>query len=183
MKCSNVQKRIVEFEDRELPVKIAQHLEHCSTCKHAYEQSLHLRKLLSLKRYEKPSAEADERLTLSIHRTIQEHLDPHPEETGISAWEWLTLEPLPALRYAAAALLIAIVGIHLFMMPTLQTDENLTASISPDLPSTGTPSVNHNASYHSDLYASLGNLPAMTNGQSRDIQYGPLRSTIADYEY
>jgi len=183
MKCSNVQKRIVEFEDRELPADIARHLKHCSTCKHEYERSFHLRGLLSLKQYESPSAETEERLSLSIHRAVQEHFDPHPEETGISAWEWLTLEPLPALRYAAAALLIAIVGIHLFIMPTLQPGEDFT--LSPEVQPVGNSSAqaSRTPTYHPDMYAELGNSPIMTNGRSRDIQYGPRRSVVVDYEY
>ena len=103
MKCTKIQRIILERDPAELSVEVTSHLEACPDCGRHYRRGCMCRDLVGLKRYERPSdlrreaclAELHDRLTALHHQT-----DP-------GGWELH-----PAFRYGIAAAILVMAGAH-----------------------------------------------------------------------
>lgn len=75
----------------------------------AWAQSNRVASLLSLKRYELPEADAEQRCRSAVIRQLR---SVPATETG-GRWGWLWIDATPAMRVALAALFVAMIGLHI----------------------------------------------------------------------
>lgn len=176
MNCARFRKDLIRFEDSELPPDFTRHLEGCSACRKHVGQVQALRKLISLKQYERPSVGFEERLVAAVHRRI-EHPEVGPEPGRV--WEVLTGWPLPAFRYALAAVFAVLVGVHLFSIPALSPLPPIVAENRPPSPA---PRVAPFPFAPAPAPAAVPIALASTGGPDR-IEYGPLPSSLVDFEF
>lgn len=182
MNCARVRQEMLRYEDIELPPDLVRHIEGCPDCRRHAEQVKALRQLLALKNYERPSPRFEERLIAGVRRRIE-----HPDEDRAlapgMAWSWPRAArdwPIPAFRYALAAVFALLVGVHLLSIPTLAPLAPVVAENRPAvpvaptfrsvLPPPGLPPVR------------IPIAVASTGGAGR-IEYGPGASSLVNFDY
>jgi hypothetical protein len=181
MKCSNIQKLLIEFENRELTPELQSHVHGCPECRKHIEQMDFVRQMIALKRYEKPAPGVEARCMAGIRRRIEQ-----PDE-GLAAawsglWEVLTGPPLPMFRYATAAAFAVLLLIHVLSLSQLPAVSPL-ASVVPAPPvvqaRVAPPTVNF-------LRPAMEARPLLvldmaSNQGPAHIDYGPVPSTLVSY--
>jgi len=186
MRCSRALRLLMKYEDGNPPSEVMAHLAKCSSCKEQYEKSLLVQKLISLKKYEQPSAASNERRATAIRREIvQASEDPHPREAIGNVWELLTLEPLPALRYGVAALFVLLVSLQVLTMPELTSLESIALDSAPAAIETSQPEIARTEGPPAEPFSVFPGLAPTNRLPERGgrIDYGPIPSTLADFEY
>jgi hypothetical protein len=179
MKCERVRELLIEFEDATLPADVALHMSQCSACQQHSRQMQSLRRLLSLKKYERPDPGFEERSALAIRRRLED-LNRRPESQFGSFWEFLTDYPRPAFRYALVAVVAALVLINFVSMPRLvpvRPDEPIARVTPPPAPTSTTIPFEV---YHQPALATFHN--PSNRGPAR-VEYGPRESVPVNYEY
>jgi len=109
MKKYRTRKMIVSNDDHELPAEIRAEIEQVEEYRVLYRQTVYTRRLIALKRYEMPEADARERCVDTVCRRIErlKAQEEHRREKEAS------LSGGPALRYAAAAA-AAFLAVHAY---------------------------------------------------------------------
>ena len=185
MRCKKVREMLV-FQDRTqpLPSSAADHLAACESCRQYMKQDLWVRQALTLKKYEYPSAGSEERTRRAVRQALAEQWNPTVVDSSQSIWTRFFAEPLPALRYAVAALLLLLVSIHQLNMPELGTSE-------PPLSSVGVmaPALPENTYVADAGFQPPGQGPRATDFQVVSnrggglMEYGPYRSVPVSFDY
>jgi hypothetical protein len=179
MKCERVQELLVEFEDSVLPADVADHMSQCSACQQHSRQMQSLRRLLSLKKYERPGPGFEERSALAIRRRLED-LNRRPESQFGSFWEFLTDYPRPAFRYALAAVVAALVVINFVSMPRLEPVRPAipVARVAPSPEPTST-------TIPFEVYRepALAEFQGPSNRGPARVEYGPRESVPVNFEY
>lgn len=104
MKCSRIQRIVLECDEAELTAEILTHLEACPACGEHYRQACSCRRLIALKRYEIPPELRREACLGELHERLV-YLQGRRDPIGY------TLHP--ALRYGIAAAVVAMVAAHI----------------------------------------------------------------------
>ncbi len=174
---------LMEFEDGVLPAEVAAHLEQCSACRTQHARMTAVRQLMSLKRHEQPDNVTEARIRSGVRRRIERLDDPQGDEARVSAWELLTLEPLPALRYAVVALLVGFAAFVLFTRDattTARTDGVPEAS--PVAPAPRQLAAEPSAPTSLPAAAVVA-IAAPSNAGAGRLDYGPLPSVPVRLDY
>lgn len=168
MKCDDV---IVYFTDTNkgsYPSEVLSHLEKCENCRSIWEQQRFAVQILAVKRHEHRTALECERAADAICKSISPEKDSRLEMFSVRDQGRLMRLIIPM---AATLALIATIGI--FNIKDEPVQENRMAETR--LPVTDF-----------DLTTILGSQPEWmgihTNTSPEQIQYGPLRSRIVEYE-
>jgi hypothetical protein len=111
MNCAECQRHSLELGSDELPAAMSAHLLECPACRKAHQRAVSLRQLLSLKRFEQPDPSFEVRNLARVQAAIRD-LDPSPRGWWAGVLDVLTGQPVPALRYAAAGLVLGLLGIN-----------------------------------------------------------------------
>lgn len=109
MSCSQVQRSIIEIDQSCLPADVSSHMASCAPCRNYYERTKRTVQLISLKRYEKPDAFAEERIRNRIRDGLAKSVATETVRT--ISWPWRLV---PGFSYALAALFIAFLGLQIF---------------------------------------------------------------------
>ena len=179
MKCERVRELLVEFEDTVLPADVAVHLNQCSGCQQHSRQMEAVRRLMSLKKYERPDPRFEERSALAIRRRLED-LNRKPESRLAAFWEFLTDYPRPAFRYALAAVVAALVVINFVSMPRLapvRPSEPIARATPPPAPTTAT------IPFEVYRQPALAAFQGPSNRGPARVEYGPRESVPVNYEY
>ena len=107
MKCTRIQRIVLESDEAELTHEILSHVESCPACGEHYRQSCSCRRLVALKRYEIPSELRREACLAELHGRLL-YLQDQRDHAGFSRH--------PAFRYGLAAAVVAMVAAHLAAM-------------------------------------------------------------------
>ncbi|MFH0952952.1 MAG: hypothetical protein V1873_01340, partial [Verrucomicrobiota bacterium] len=169
----------VEFEDTTLPADVAEHVNQCSACRQHSRQMESVRRLMSLKKYERPDPGFEERSALAIRRRLED-LNRQPESQPGSFWEFLTDYPRPAFRYALAAVVAALVVINFVSMPRLapvQPAEPVARVTPPPVPTSTT------IPFEVYRQPALAAFQSHSNRGPAHVEYGPRESVPVNYEY
>ena len=179
MKCERARKLLIEFEDAGLPADVALHMDQCPDCRQYRQQMDAVRRLISLKNYERPDARFEERSALAIRRRIED-LNRRPESWLVGLWEFLTDYPRPAYRYALAAVVAVLVAMNFMSMPQLTPLRPATsvARVAP-IP-TPTAETAPLEIYRQPALAVFQN--SSNRGPAR-VEYGPRESIPVNFEY
>lgn len=183
MRCSRVRERLIEFEDRELIPELQSHLDQCPACRQHREQMDFVRRLIALKKYERPAPGVEARCLAGIRRRLEQP-DRTPEKAWGGVWEVLTGAPLPAFRYAVATAFAVLVAVHVLSLPQLPPVQPMLSEAAPApliaarsaAPSTNPPQPDAQGAGAAVLYAASNRGPA-------HLEYGPLPSTLVNFEY
>jgi len=179
MKCERARDLLIEFEDATLPADVALHMDQCSSCQQHSQQMQSLRRLLSLKKYERPGPGFEERSALAIRRRLED-LNRQPESQLGSFWEFLTDYPRPAFRYALVAVVAALVVINFVSMPRL-------APMRPAEPFARAtqPPAQISTTLPFEVYRqpALAAFQSPSNRGPARVEYGPRESMPVNYEY
>lgn len=181
MNCAHARKLMIEFEDREIPADLRSHLDACAACRRQREQADVVRRLVALKRYERPSPGAEARCRAGVRRRLE-----HPEqEPGFGlggAWEVLAAWRLPAFRYALAAAFALLVAVHLLSLPELPA-LRATAPEAPAAAPAARVAELTNPAPAAGRSAEPGILVLASNRGPARLDYGPMPSTLVNFEY
>ena len=179
MRCERVRELLVEFEDVPVPADVAEHANQCSACRQHTRQMESARRLMSLKKYERPDPGFEERSALAIRRRIED-LNRQPESRLGSFWEFLTDYPRPAFRYALAAVVAALVVINFVSMPRLAPvwpSEPVARVTPPPAPTSTT------IPFEVYRQPALAAFQSPSNRGSARVGYGPRESVPVNFEY
>ncbi len=179
MKCDRVRELLVEFEDSSLPADVAGHLDACAGCRQYSRQMESVRRLMSLKKYERPDAGFEERSALAIRRRLED-LNRKPESRLAAFLEFLTDYPRPAFRYALAGVVAALIVMNFVSMPRLAPVRPVepVARVAP--PPAPTPVTLPIEVYSRPMLAEF-HTPS-NRGPAR-VEYGPRESVPVNFEY
>ena len=186
MKCSRIREKLLEYEDTVLPADLQRHLDQCADCAKHYRQMRELKALLATQNDVAPSPGFEARLIAEVGRRIRA-LDEKPEPVWGRFLDFVFGTPVPAYRYALAAALILLVGAHVYNLtnssptaPFASPQPSVTVAAAPAVPApvTNTP----HAEFASGQNV-IGPLRIMTNGGPGRVEYGPLPSTLVNFEY
>lgn len=103
MKCTKIQRILLERDPGELGPAVTAHVEACPACGRAYRRACTCRGLVALKRYEQPLPLRE----AAVRARVSERLAGLPVP-GEPAW----LEMHPALRLGVAAAFVLVAGIQ-----------------------------------------------------------------------
>ena len=178
MKCDRVRELLVEFEDSPLPADVAGHLDACAACRQHSRQMESVRRLMSLKKYERPDAGFEERSALAIRRHLED-LNRKPESRLAAFWEFLTDYPRPAFRYALAGVVAALIVLNFVSMPLLAPvrPAEPIAQVTP--PSPPMPADIPVQVYQRPVFAEFHN--PSNRGPAR-VEYGPRESVPDNFQ-
>ncbi len=186
MNCADIQKSLIAFEDDVIPADLQRHLDGCETCRKQYAQLQGVRKLISLKQYERPDPWFEQRMAAKINAA----LDARDEQTaGERAWEAFTGGRIPALRYVMALLLVALVGINVYFYsqgPAAQTAAPVQAPAPQpvavaEVPAPPPAITNFQVVPVRPAEALIAD--AFSNRGPGRVEYGPLHSVPVNFEY
>lgn len=166
MNCEQIQHKLLEYEQGELPPDLAAHLETCPACSEYRRQTQSLRNLLALKQFEKPNPLFAQHLPGRVIRRIEEE-NLQPAGGGLLFW---AAAPGVKLALAAAALLVICLGVYLAWPGG--------GTIAPGQPGATIANASTNATVDTEPQ-----LAGPTNALPQQIQYGPGNSRLVDYEY
>ena len=179
MKCERVRELLVEFEDAALPADVALHMDQCSSCQKHSRQMESVRRLMALKKYERPDSGFEERSALAIRRRLED-LNRQPESRLGSFWEFLTDYPRPAFRYALAAVVAALIVVNFVSMPRLVPVRPAEPIARMTPPPAQAPATIPFEVYRQPSFATLQN--PSNRGPAR-VEYGPRESVPVNFEY
>ena len=122
-RCAKVKKELVlHGRNAELPPHLREALETCPECRTFWAQTRRVAALMALKRHERPDEQALQHCRMAVHRKLTELGERSARETWEPVWE----SPFPAFRFGLAALLMALLGLHIFSashLPPIRTSE------------------------------------------------------------
>ncbi len=186
MNCSNARKKLLEFEDTVLPADLQKHLDQCADCANHLHETQQLRSLLATQNQVAPSPGFEARLIAEVGRRIRA-LDEKPVTIWDRVWDFVFGTPVPSYQYALAAALVLLVGVHVY---------NLTSSLPVDSAGTPQPVIAAAKSAVQPAPATnvagaqlasgqnvIGPLRIATNRGPGRVEYGPIPSTLVNYEY
>lgn len=111
MNCADCQRLSLEATGTDLPEVATAHLLECAACRQAHQRAVALRQLIGLKRYEQPAPAFDVRNLARVQAAIRD-LNPAPRSWWASVFDLLAGPSTPVLRYAAAAVVLGLLGIN-----------------------------------------------------------------------
>ena len=111
MTCEECRRMSLESEGGVLSDAATSHLLECAPCRAAHRQAMALVQLVALKRFEQPDSAFETRNLARIRAAIRD-MDPSPRPWWSSVLDLLAGPSLPVLRYAAAAVMVGLIGIH-----------------------------------------------------------------------
>ncbi len=116
MNCQDIQRYCIEHAGSALESRYTEHLAACPACRAVYQRTLAVVNLMGLKRYEQPAAFFDTRNLAAIRSRIEQE-----RSRGWAARIWGLLEagPAPALRYALAVAVVAMIGANVLLLQYL----------------------------------------------------------------
>ncbi|HBA85467.1 MAG TPA: hypothetical protein DCZ95_15380 [Verrucomicrobia bacterium] len=173
MNCQQIQRRLLESDESAWPVELQQHLGQCANCRKTWEQTLRLRQLIGLKRYEQAPPGLDEKCAVDvIHRlktgeTSTESLSERWQD--FLAWP----ETRASLALAAAALILLAAGL-LWITGRLDGSRHSTKSLANS-------STNLTTDQELPANQMLDRL-SITNIDPTRIEYGAQPSRVVDFE-
>jgi hypothetical protein len=179
MRCERVRELLVEFEDATLPADVSEHMNQCSACQQHSRQMESVRRLMSLKKYERPDPGFEERSALAIRRHLED-LNRQPESRLAGLWEFLTDYPRPAFRYALAGVVAALLVINFVSMPQLVPVRSTDPIARVTAPPAPTPVTMPIEVYRQPALAAFQN--PSNRGPAR-VEYGPRESVPVNFEY
>ncbi len=179
MKCECVRQLLVEFEDSALPADVSEHLARCSSCRQHSRQMDVVRRLLSLKQYERPDPGFEERSALTIRRRLEDRARK-PEPLFGSLREFLTDYPRPVFRYALAGVVAVLIVLNFVSLPLLEPVRPV-APIARIAPAPAAePATMPLEVYRRPAYAVFQE--PSNRGPAR-VEYGPRESVPVHFEY
>ncbi len=102
--------RLAVFDqEAKLPKDLRDALDHHPHVRAQWEQHVRLSRLMTLKRYELSSSQAEHRVRESVRRHLQAMTQPEPEEDWASMWRGA----FPILRFSLAALFVVLLAMHM----------------------------------------------------------------------
>ena len=174
MKCNDFQQEMAFYSDGAFPSALREHFDSCAGCRKAYAQTEAVRKLMALKNFENPDAGFETRCAQNVMRRIRE-----PAPRTVSLWDFITGFQ-PALRYAAAAAVVALVFLHEFSLTNLPV-------VSPTAMETSLPAMERPAPARKPILLFENPAPPTmvfaSNQTPSSIRYGTTPSRLVDYEY
>ena len=181
MKCERVRELLVEFEDSTLPADVSEHLARCSSCQQHSRQMDVVRRLMSLKKYERPDPGFEERSAVTIRRRLEDMVRK-PEPLFGSLWEFLTDYPRPAFRYALAGVVAVLIVLNFVSMPLLEPVRPVApiARIAPTPAPAPEPATMPLEVYRQPAYAAF---QGPSNRGPARVEYGPRESVPVNFEY
>lgn len=179
MKCERVRELLVEFEGTALPVDVVLHMEQCPNCQQYSRQMESVRRLMSLKKHERPDPGFEERSALAIRRRLED-LNRKPESWVGNLWEFLMDYPRPAFRYALAAVVVALIVMNFVSMPQLAPirPAGPVARVTPPPAPTST-----TIPFEVYRQPALATFQSASNQGPARVEYGPRESVPVNYEY
>lgn len=118
-RCSKIRKKVAPFRaEAEMPDGLRRALEACPLCRAYWRRSRRVAELVSLKRYEKPDANGLARCRLAVRRHIEQAANEEAQAVGWGVF--------PVFRFSLAALLVALLGLHMISsshLPRIHTSE------------------------------------------------------------
>lgn len=103
MRHVRYRRRMVRYRSGSLPEDVQRHMERCPECREYYQHMARMGELVALKRYEQPSAIAEQRMRAAIKDRLAAAENPHPLTS-------------PLLRIGLAAGLLLLVGLHVGLL-------------------------------------------------------------------
>lgn len=179
MRCERVRELLVEYEDTPLPADAAEHMNRCPACRQHSRQMEAVRRLMSLKKHERPDPGFEERSALAIRRRIED-LNRQPASALGNFWEFLADYPRPVFRYALATVVAALVVINFVSMPRLAPirPAEPVARVTP--PPTPTSTTLPFEVYRQPAFAAF---QSPSNRGPARVEYGPRESVPVNFEY
>jgi hypothetical protein len=170
MKCSQALEEMMNSPATEYSRDLREHLGECEDCRREVEGQDFVRRIMSIKRNEMPTAESGARIAAGVLSELEgaspAKLRRFPRESAGRIWK-------PLLQTAAAAALI-IAGASFYFAGDKEQSEMIAESAPAptfdglDLPLTGSRAPEW--------------MRQSTNVAPEEIQYGPLRSRLVDFE-
>lgn len=122
-RCKKTQQRLVAYScEEEWPPDLRAAMEACPDCSAFWARTRQVAHLMALKRYEQPDEAALERCRAAVRRHVATLQEEHAGEAWESVWG-----PAPfVFRFGMAALLVALLGLHVLSsspFPPLHTTE------------------------------------------------------------
>ena len=111
MNCAECQRLSLECDGSDLPEPATAHLLDCAACRQAHQRAVALRQLIGLKRFEQPAPAFEVRNLARVQAAIRD-LNPAPRTWWASLLDMLAGPSTPVLRYAAAAMVVGLLGIN-----------------------------------------------------------------------
>ena len=177
MKCSKFQQEMAFYSDGAFPPALRGHFDSCADCQKAYEQTEAVRKLMTLKNFEKADPGFETRCVQNVMRRIREQ-----ESRTVSLWDFITGFQ-PAFRYAAALAVVALVFLHEFSLSNLP----VVSPTAMDIPLPAAEQQAQPAKISKPILLFENPAPPMmvfaSNQTPDSIQYGTTPSRLVNYEY
>lgn len=179
MRCKRIQEMLIQFEDVVLPAFVSDHLKQCPDCRLFQERNARVRQLLAIKQYERPSPGVEERIAADVVRAVRAAPPSESAESPWSAFAWLLRSPAPAMSFAVAALMIALVTMQIMNMPELQPAEQPAAGVANvgTQPSATTPTPMLAREEAPPV------LQVVSNRGAGRVEYGPGPSVPVSFDY
>ena len=187
MNCSKIRKKLIQFEDTGLPADIRRHVDQCADCARYVRQTQQLKQLLASQNDVAPSPGFETRLLSELRRRIRS-IEETPESAGNRFWDFIFGTPVPAYRFALAAVLVLLVGVHVYnratSLPaqpdTAASPAAITVAAAPAVPA---PVTNQAGTEFAAGQNIIGPLRIATNRGPGRVEYGPMPSTLVNFEY
>jgi hypothetical protein len=185
MNCSQIQRYCTEHAGEELSAACLEHLVACQHCRAAYERALTLCKLISLKRHETPDPGFDHRCLAAIERGLDAY-EEQPRAWGQRIWGLFDLVPAPALRYAMAAAIVALIALQVITVQKIHSIESPVNGMVETTIIVEQPLLAADTNPSAPAVAELrpaGIILVASNFQPNGMQYGPGPSRLVGFEY
>jgi hypothetical protein len=178
MRCSRALKLAIQHEDGEIPADVALHLSGCAACRGRFEQLQSVRKLVSLKKHERPDAGFEQRSLMAIHQRLAELNHAADEEI---AWDGGVGSSFPALRYIVVGTFAILMALQIFSLPSSQPPRVPVAEI--HMPAAAPAPVR--ASVPAQVSPGLAAMQVASNRGPGRVEYGPsyLQTMPVNFEY
>lgn len=186
MRCSRVRKLLTDEHDVAFPAAVREHLAACPGCRVFRERTAAVRRLLALKRYEQPTAGFDERCRYAVRQALAEELERErmPAPAGAFGLGRAADAALPALRYALAAVLMAMVAMHLFLAPSLPPMHSLLPNDAPAVRlACDEPLPVTNLAMEVVRRPAVPEIVLASNRGPAGVRYGPGGSRLVSFDY
>jgi len=169
MKCSQALEEMINSPATEYSRDLRGHLGECADCRREAEGQDFVRRIMSIKRKELPTAESGARIAAGVLSELEgaspAKLTRFPSESAGRMWK-------PLLQTAAAALIIA--GLSFYFAGDKEQSEMIAESApAPAFDGLDLPLIGSGAPEW---------MRQSTNVAPEEIQYGPLRSRVVDFE-